>query len=300
MMPRRYLIKLGELVGVFLYAFSVPHRLLVKRNLEFCYPEWSPKQVRELSKRVFKNAGITFVELVQATFISRQNLLEMFRLEGEDHLLKAIEAGKGVIIISAHFGNWEVAPHILPCCFQQPMTGVARKMRFEWLDRWLYYVRTRFGNRIIYKKWALPTMMRTLRQGGLLAFFIDQSKRKQGVNVSFFGREATAIPAAALLAIRCNSPVVPIFCRREPDGQLLFQVHSALELTRTEDRNSDLQSNTQKMIDVVEDMVRQYPEQWAWYQRPWKVAHPELYPEWEARRQRGKQRKKTRFEHKGV
>ena len=110
----------------------------------------------------------------------------------------------------------------------------------------------------------------------------------------FFGREATATPAAALLAIRCKSPVVPGFCIRGNDGQLTIRMKAPLEIIRTKDLRSDLQANTQRMTSAIEEMVREYPENWYWILRPWKAAYPDLYKEWEGRKQRRKARRKKR------
>jgi KDO2-lipid IV(A) lauroyltransferase len=264
----------------------------VKRNLQFCYPEWSKSHIDDISKKIFQNAGITLLEVLQFPLISRDDLLNMFRIKGEEHLAAALELGKGVIIISGHLGNWEVGPQFLSCYFGKSLTGIARKTRFAWLDACLYRLRTRFGNRIIYKKGALRSMIKTLRRGEMLGVMIDQSRRKNGVEVLFFGKKATATSSVALLALRCKSPVLPMFCVREADGELTIYVKPPLELGRTKNLPQDLQANTQIMVDAVEEMVRQYPEQWAWYQRPWKKDYPDLYPEWEARRKRRKQRKR--------
>ena len=290
--PRKYIIFFGKLIGILLYFFDRPHRLIVMRNLQFCYPESSRRYIKELGKNSFKNAGITFVEIFQSTFISRQDLSGMFRIRGEENLVNALKGEKGVIIISGHLANWEVGLQFLGCYFGKPMTGVARRIRYNWLDQWLQHLRTRFGNKIIYKKGALQSMMQTLRGGGIVGLLIDQSRRKQGVEVTFFGREATATPAAALLAIRCKSPVLPAFCVREDSDQLTIHIKPPLQLKRTECLRSDLRSNTQIMINAVEEMVREYPDQWMWHLRPWKKAYPELYSEWEARRQRRKRKKK--------
>ncbi|MHC4146957.1 MAG: lysophospholipid acyltransferase family protein [Planctomycetota bacterium] len=292
--PHNVIVRLGKLLGVGLYVLDIPHKRLVKRNLSFCYPEAHKDELRELSKRIFESFGIVVFEILQSSFISKQNILRIFQVRGEEHLIRALEGGRGVIIISSHMGNWELAPQFVCCHFGRPLTGVARRLRSRWMDLWFHHMRTRFGNKLIYKKGALPKMVETLRNGELLGFTMDQSRRKQGVSVSFFGREATTTPAAALLAIRCKSPVLPAFCVREADGGLTVHVKPPLELKRTGDLRSDLQTNTQVMMDALEDMIRKYPDQWVWFQRPWKRAHPELYPEWEARRQKRKRMKKKK------
>jgi KDO2-lipid IV(A) lauroyltransferase len=158
----------------------------------------------------------------------------------------------------------------------------------------LDHLRSRFGNTVIDKKGGLPQIMQALRRGEIVALLIDQSRRKQGIEVTFFGREATATPAAALLAMRCKSIVLPGFCVRNSDGQFTVHLKTPLEMKRTGDLHRDLKTNTQIMMNAVEEMVREYPDQWFWTLKPWKVAYPHLYREWEERRRERKRRKKRR------
>jgi len=291
--PRHLIINSGKLLGLLFYSLAIPHRRLVRRNLQFCYPAWSHKEIRELSRRIFMNFGITLVEMLQCTFMSPEEVLNALRVEGEENFNKAFRSNRGIVIVSAHMGNWEVGLHITNY-YGKPMLGVAAKTRYGWADILLSRSRNRLGNTIIDKKGALPKITEGLRRGEVIGMLIDQSRRKHGVEVTFFGRKATASPAAALLALRCNSLVLPAFCVRRSDGQLTIQVKTPFELTRTGDLRSDIQSNTQRMIDVVEEMVRKYPDQWFWLLKPWKVYYPDLYSEWDARRRKRKAKKKRK------
>jgi KDO2-lipid IV(A) lauroyltransferase len=291
--PRHLIINSGKLLGLLFYSLAIPHRRLVRRNLQFCYPEWSAKEIRELSRRIFMNFGITLVEMLQCTFMSHEEVLNALRVEGEENFNKAFKSNRGIVIVSAHMGNWEVGLHITNY-YGKPMLGVAAKTRYGWANILLSRSRNRLGNTIIDKKGALPKITEGLRRGEVIGMLIDQSRRKHGVEVTFFDRKATASPAAALLALRCNSLVLPAFCVRRSDGQLTIQVKTPFELTRTGDLRSDIQSNTQRMIDVVEEMVRTYPDQWFWLLKPWKVHYPNLYSEWDARRRKRKAKKKKK------
>lgn len=291
--PRHLIINSGKLLGLLFYSLAAPHRRLVRRNLQFCYPEYSHKDIRELSRRIFMNLGITLVEMFQSSFMSPEEVLKAFRVEGEENFNKAFKSNRGIVIVSAHMGNWEVGLHITNY-YGKPMLGVAAKTRYGWADILLSRSRNRLGNTIIDKKGALPKITEGLRRGEVIGMLIDQSRRKHGVEVTFFGRKATASPAAALLALRCNSLVLPAFCVRRSDGQLTIQVKTPFEVTRTGDLRSDIQSNTQRMIDVVEEMVRTYPDQWFWLLKPWKVYYPDLYSEWDARRRKRKAKKKRK------
>jgi KDO2-lipid IV(A) lauroyltransferase len=108
---------------------------------------------------------------------------------------------------------------------------------------------------------------------------MDISRRFDGVEVQFFGRRATATPAAAMLALRCKSPVIPIFCHRNPRGELVIKAKHPLEIKRTGNLRADLQTNTQLITDSVERAVREHPEQWNWLLKRWKDFYPDLYPE---------------------
>jgi KDO2-lipid IV(A) lauroyltransferase len=290
-LPRKHVLSLGKLLGVILQAVGLPHRRLVRRNLRFCYPQLTLKERRHLTRRIFNDSGITLLEIFQLYYLSPADLLGMFRVTGEKYLANALRANKGVIIISAHLANWESAFQFTGLYFNTPLTGVARNMKNKWVDQWFYRLRTGFNNKMIFKRGALPQMRQTLRNGEMLGLTIDQSRYKQGVEVMFFDRKATATPAAALLALRCKSPVVPMFCTREPSGQLILNILPPLPMRKTGDLRKDLETNTQTMVDTVEKMIRKYPEQWIWFQRPWKKTYPHLYPEWEARRLRRKQKK---------
>ena len=201
------------------------------------------------------------------------------RIEGEEILIEALSKKKGIVLITAHLGNYEMAAQFIPCHLGIQLSAVAKKMKNIWVNRLIHNLRTRFGNKVIYKRGALPQMMQTLRQGGMIAILMDISRRFDGVEVNFFGRRATATPAAALLGLRCKSPIVPAFCLRNPTGELIAQIEPPLEMQRTKDLRYDLQFNTQQITDWVERSVRNCPEQWNWMLRRWKDFYPDLYQE---------------------
>lgn len=291
-MQQKHIAGVGRSLGMLAYILDRRHRRIVKRNLQFTHPEWPPDGIRKVSKRVFQNMGITFLEICQLTVFSREDILCKVRIRGEKNLLNVMKGQRDIIMISAHLGNWEMAHLFFSCYFQIPLVLVARQIQSRSLDRWIRRLRTRFGNIVLDKKQALTKMARTLHQGRALGLLIDQgTKRSEGVEVTFFGRTTTATPAAALLARRYNSPVVPAFCIREADAGLTLVVEPPLVLKRTQDLRADLKANTQIMTSAIEKAVKAYPEQWFWFHKRWKWHYPYLYPEDLARRQR---RRETR------
>ena len=293
---RKHIMRMGEFVGLLIYYLDVSHRRIVRRNLAFAYPEWSLGQIKRISRRTFQNLGTTFLEILHLSALSREDILKSVRVVGLENLRHAQKSNKGLIIVSGHLGSWEMGLLYVCCILEKPILGVAKKIRFAPLNRHIHHLRSRFGLKIAYKKGALPEMRRTLRRGGILGLLVDQSRRSEGVEVTFFGRKVTATPAAAFLAIRCKCPVLPIFCVREANGQLTMEVKAPLELKRTGDLRTDVQTNTQMITDVVENAVRKYPDQWFWVHKRWKKFYPELYPEDRARKKRRKHKKTAKGE----
>jgi KDO2-lipid IV(A) lauroyltransferase len=292
--PDKYIANAGRLLGVLAYVLDRRHRRIVKRNLQFTHPDWPSHRVRELSKDVFQHMGMTALECLQMTRLSREDILRKVRIRGQENLLEAVSASKGAILVSAHFGNWEMA-HIVICCFlQTPLVLVARWVRPRRFNEWVCRLRSRFGSVVLDKAGAIRKMARALRRAGIVALLIDQGTlRSEGVEIRFFGKTVTATPAAALLARRYDSPVLPACCIREKDGGLTLIVEPPLPLKRTNDIRGDLQVNTQIMNDAIERLIRAYPEQWFWFHKRWKRHYPHLYPEDLAMRRRQKEKRRA-------
>jgi KDO2-lipid IV(A) lauroyltransferase len=293
--PKSYLLFWGKTLGNILFYLAVPQQRIVRRNLHFSGLQTSPKAAKRLSRSIFQHFGITIIELLQMACFSKQDLVSTVHIKGLKIIVEALSQQKGVILISAHLGNYEMAWQVVPCCLEMQMAGVAKKLRNVRLNRLIHGIRTRFGNRIIYKKGALPEMMQTLRQGAMVGILMDISRRFEGVEVNFFGHRATATPAAALLGLRCKSPIIPAFCHRAERGTLIVEIEPPVEMQRTKDLRVDLQTNTQRISDRVEGAIRRHPEQWNWMLKRWKDFYPDLYPESEKRMRRIEQKEKRKL-----
>jgi KDO2-lipid IV(A) lauroyltransferase len=277
MLSTSIILPMGAMLGRALYLMDGPHRRIVRRNLSFAYPELGAEQRRQLAGRVFQNYGVNLLELVQMGFMRPEDVAQRVRFHGLENLRGALRRRRGVIVVTAHLGSWELGFQAMPCVLGLPFTAVAKKFKSSFVENWIHSVRTRFGNAILYKKDSLADMTRILRQGGILGILVDMARRKDGVDVSFFGKMATATPAVAMLALRCRSAVLPGFGIRERDGGIGIHFEQEIEMRRTKDLRADLVANTQRITDVVERMVRRHPEQWFWLMRRWKEHYPQLY-----------------------
>ena len=291
-LPVSGLEKIGRSLGHVAYWLDIRHRRIVRRNIAFIYPDWAPRQRRRLAKRTFQHLGIIVLEILQTPFLSRTKLVERVYIEGQDILLNAMNHPRGCLLFSAHLGNWEIGFLGLPARLNRTVMTVAKPIKWQLVHNWVTALRSRFGNQVFFKDGAMPWMIRTLREGQTLALLIDQGvRRKESVEVTFFGKRTLATPAVALLALRCRMPVVPIFCVRDARGKYRLKILPPVVYQRTASLRHDIQAYTQILMDILEDALRTDPEQWWWFHRRWKRTYPELYPEYQALRRRKRKKK---------
>ncbi len=292
--PKKYIVKTGNILGSIAYLLDARHRRIARRNLQFAYPEWQLNKIKKITLKTFQTMGVTVLEICQMTCFSKEDILQKVRIKGKENLLNTIKSHKGIIMISAHIGNWEMS-HLFVSIYIQKSLLVVVQNQPVFIERIIHKLRTSTGNVIISKKGAMIKLVRTLRKGKIIGLLIDQgTSRGEGADVTFFGHNTNATYAASLLAARYNCQVLPVFCIREPDARLTVVVEPPLKLHKTDDVHADLQTNTQIMTDFVEKIVSLYPEQWLWFHKRWKRHHPELYPEDLAKRQRQREKRRAR------
>ena len=288
-------LKLGEMLGNMAYLVDFRYKRIVKRNLDFIYPDKPRIEIRRLARKTYQQFALTLIELMKLIFLSREDLLSVAKVMGGRHLENVLQEGKGFIFYSAHIGNWEIAHLFTSVYISMELVLVAKELKSSVMDRFINRLRSKFGNRVLYKKGALYHMARALKNKRGVGLLIDQETRtSESVQVSFFNKTVNTTPSVALLARRYDCPVLPVFCvREEKTGQLLLVVRPPLDLIKTRDAQWDIKVNTQKMNDEIEKIVRHYPSQWFWFHKRWKRHYPHLYPEDLARNRRREQKKRA-------
>jgi Kdo2-lipid IVA lauroyltransferase/acyltransferase len=253
------------------YHASAKQRIIALHNLRGAYPEKSVDEIEVLAKGVYRHMGIVLAELFEMPYITRKTLHEWADAEGLEHLEKAFAQGKGVLSIVAHFGNWELMTVAVPL-MARPMQIIYRPLDSPVMDNLLGWSRTKHGNSLIPKGGSGKKIIRLLRENNAIGILSDQNVDKnEGAFVDFFGRPACTSVGTAVLAMQSGAPVLPAFMPRMPDGRYKLIILPAVEITSTDNYESDLIVNTQRFTKVVEDMVRKYPDQWFWIHQRWKT-----------------------------
>ena len=253
------------------YHASARRRFIALHNLRCAFPEKDMEELIRIAKGVYRNLAITAAEFFSMPSITRENLHEWVELEGLEHYEEGIAQGKGLLSIAAHFGNWELMPVTTPL-FLKPLYIVYRPLDNPVLENMTKYVRTIHGNVMIPKGGTGKRIRELLEQDEFIGIMGDQNVSVQeGVFVDFFGRPACTGVALAALALQSGAPVLPGFLARQKSGKYKLILKPLVKISRTGDYQADLLENTQRFAKVVEDVVREYPDQWFWIHQRWKT-----------------------------
>ncbi|MFQ5579773.1 MAG: lysophospholipid acyltransferase family protein [Nitrospiria bacterium] len=277
--PYRLSTRLGVLLGSAYYLVDRRHREIALKNLRDAFKEEkSEREVNQIALASFQNMGRSIVEFACLPKWTDAQVREGVKIEGHEHILAAQKQGRGMILLSAHFGNWEWMALGL-AARGIPMHVVARRMDNPYFDQMLQEWRGRFGN-AIFSKQQTPAaeIVALLRKKGTVGFLLDQNTaRDEAVFVDYFGRKAATHKGLAVLALRTGAPVVPVFFVRTKDGPRIM-VEKALELTRSGMLKRDVFDATARFTRKIESVVRRYPDHWLWVHRRWKTPppHPSL------------------------
>jgi KDO2-lipid IV(A) lauroyltransferase len=235
------------------------------------FPDRPLKEIISLAKESYGCFTLIAVDFLDIPHFNKDNLRQWISIEGLDNYTEACKEGKGVLIFSAHFGNWEIGNAAL-AIMTQPFIFIYRILDSPLLEKIITSVRASYGNVSLSKENAMRPMIRLLRNGGTINILIDQNVAGyEGVFVDFFGRKACTTPGLALLALHTKAPVLPVFTRRLPDGKYLLEIGKKVKIVSSGNRDADVLINTRNFTKIIEEKIRQYPEQWFWIHQRWKT-----------------------------
>ncbi|MBM4016102.1 MAG: lysophospholipid acyltransferase family protein, partial [Planctomycetes bacterium] len=283
-LPLPAAVALSSFLGT-LMRYVVPSRARVAREQMAAALGRTPDDpdVRAWTRQSFRHfIDLALVLLRAPARVERDGPQSLVAFEGRERLDAALARGRGVILLTGHFGNWELFG-LTAALFGIPMVGVARPLKNRLLDTELLRLRSRFGQRLVSKESAALPFARALKQGECVTLLNDQHAGSRGLRVPFFHADASTYTMAAALARRFDAPIVPWFAR--VDGRLHVTVCMEEPLwSRPElDAEEDAYQLTRRFHHRLEAAIRADPGQYLWFHRRWKPGGREARAEWRAR-----------------
>ncbi len=269
-LPLWFVQSLGRTVGKSAYLFAKRGRQTAMANLQLAFgDQLQLKERKRIARKSFESVLTTAFEICWAKNLPA-NAEEFIDPLNKQACVDAYAEGKGVLLLVPHMGNWEFCARWLTQTFPE-VNAVVRKQKDPWIEQMLQHFREDTGLKIIYNKDSLRQVLASLRRGELVIMMIDQHMRRGGVQVDFFGHPAMTTASAALLAVRTGCKVLVGSCYRQEKGGWGSSFSEPIETTVTQNRDLDYITNTQRYVSVIEEMVREHPEDWMWMHRRWRT-----------------------------
>lgn len=273
-LPIRAVQLIGAGLGSAAFFLLQGRRNIALDNLRRAFPEKTESDIATIARGSFRNYGITIAEMLWFPRLNQRVLQELITLLNPGHLAAVSGRGKGMVLLTGHFGNWELIAVGMAVLERIPFTIIVQTQNNKLVDRLINRHRTQFGNRIVPMGISVREIIKTLHNNGVVAMAPDQSGPQEGVFVDFFGRSVATHQGPAAFSLRCSAPMVMGFIMRKEDGR--YEVFT--EEIPTEDLSEPVDANilelTRRHTRLLESYIRQYPDHWLWMHRRWKHLAP--------------------------
>jgi KDO2-lipid IV(A) lauroyltransferase len=269
--------------GKVLYYMLPFRRGVVLGNLRRVFGDaLDERGIRRLAQAYGAHFVRFLVEFVRLPLMSPTRRKAWVRVENVEAPIRAHGQGKGLLLLTGHFGNWEVATVAGMGQFPQYRRlfhFVRRPLKPLWLNDFITRRFQRSGFGTLAKRGSLDAILELLAGGAILVYVLDQhASGREGIVVDFLGHPASTFKSLAVLALNTGAPVIPACCWREPDGTHVLRFEDPLPLIECDDISEAIRLNTRSYNAALERMLLRHPEQWIWMHRRWKIVGPQQLP----------------------
>jgi KDO2-lipid IV(A) lauroyltransferase len=263
-------LALGSAIGWFYGIVVRHHRRDAEEALQRSLPEKSESERKRLLNQVYRNLGMNAAEEMRMPTVTTAYLQDYVTWDNDAPLREVLAAGKGALALTAHLGNFDLLCTIAPK-FNYPTTIITKVIKNKAINDWWMAARSRFGLKFLPAHNSYRQCLSALRKNEIVAFILDQNMiNTEGIFVDFFGKPACTSPGLAYMSAQSGAAVVPIFMIRLENGR--HRVKVMAPIPPPPDRKPETISHyTQLYTKIIEDVIREYPDQWIWVHRRWRT-----------------------------
>ena len=269
-MPENAQLATGRLFGSIGYVILGNRRNIAIANILRAFPDHTRDDAVRIARNCFKNLGTNMVELLMAPFIPDTEVSQRFSFEPQDIAKRTLGSGRGVIALTFHFGNWEITG-ITSKLLNQPVVALARPLKKHVrLNAFLSSLRESTGLTIIVNENTAKEVLRLLKRNAIVAILGDhREKRSRGVFVDLFGHKVPTSKGTAMIGMKTGCLVVPCYPVRKGFLRYTIMCGEPIVMEREGDIEELIEKNTRKINAFLEDIIRQYPDEWFWVHQRW-------------------------------
>lgn len=265
-LARRFSLPLTVLI-----FYLIPIRKdVVTENLVKAFPGLGKNEINKIAFNVYRNFIISLIEIMCMPALNKNEITNLLPVSNADLITSDYNKGKGVILLSAHFGNWELIAASVGARVDIPFHVVVKPQRNPFVNDWMNKVRTRWTNKVIPLGVTIRQVYKELKEKNIVAMVADQRGPYEGIRVKFFGINTAVYSGPAVLALKTGAPVIYGLTLRQPDYSYKV-VLEELDMSDLPEKEEDkILEISQRHTSFLEKYIRLYPEQWLWMHKRWK------------------------------
>jgi KDO2-lipid IV(A) lauroyltransferase len=277
-LPKTVINKILDFLAWLAYALDKKHRKIAQVNLDLAYEQrLSQEEKTQIIKKCYLNLLHLLKDFIRNQNISKENLLKKVTIHNEHFYHQAKKENKGIIFLTAHYGNWELLPLCIGATYDN-LLGVGRNLDSPKLNTLLQQNREQFNVCMVEKSGAIRSMLRVLKDHKNIGLLVDQNtSTNEGVLINFFKKPARHTPSIALMSRKTGAPILPAFITTQDYEHYDITFYEPFFTNKTDDLDKDILESVQKQADITQKVIEAKPDEWFWFHRRWKNQYEELY-----------------------
>lgn len=262
--------KFSAALAFFFYNFIPIRKKVVLNNLINAFPDLSEKEIKRIAYGSYKSFTLTLVEILYLPWMTKEQIISSVKFENLNLILKKEKENNGVILLSAHFGNWEYCAISGGIQTGRKFSVVVKPQRNTIVDEWMNKARTKWNNDVVPLGISIRNIVSVLHKKGIVAMVADQRGPEESIKLEFFGRKTSVHTGPAVLALKMNSPIIYGITVRQPDNSYKAVIDEISQENLPDNFDDKVKVLTDRMLKYLEEKIRQNPEQWFWMHNRWK------------------------------
>jgi Kdo2-lipid IVA lauroyltransferase/acyltransferase len=261
----------GLVAGIFFYLIPI-RKETVFGNLKIAFPEKSEEEIKKTAFAVYKSFSTALIEILLMPYMSRKEIESAVKASEDTKKLicSKQEKGNGVILLTAHYGNWEYIAASVSAQINIPFYVIVKSQRNPYVNQWMNDARTRWVNKVVPLGASIREVYKQLKEKRIVGIVADQRGPVDGIRINFFGRKVSVYPGPAMLALKTKAPLLIGLAVRQKDNSYKVHLEEIKMDNLPENDDEKIIEISQRHSDILEKYIRLYPEQWFWMHKRWK------------------------------
>lgn len=257
------------IAALFFYIIPIRKKTVVE-NIQTAFPDYDINKVNEIAFGSYRNFAITLSEIFFLYSSDEKTIKKLIHFENPELAVSKFHEGKSAILLSAHFGNWELAALSGGIIINIPLHIVVKPQRNPFVNSFMNKMRTKFINQVVPLGSSIRNIYKELKEKNFIAIIGDQRGPSDGIRVNFFGKQTSIYPGTAALSVKTGAPIIFGVSIRQKNFNYILKLEEIDLLDIKGDDKDKIIELTQRHISVLEKYIKQHPEQWLWMHKIWK------------------------------